>query len=840
MKSIRTLIVFLITASAFSFIFAQDPTPTPDETPNVVGEVTVTADDPIYKNLRLLSSDPNAFTGEYATVNNLVLKKDEGIFTLQSGEIYFIKSVDGKTTGAVFLGNGEFSLIPPTEAEKRQVSIFTDKPEVKDNFKKLVMFFTDDTFETIKKSANAQMKTNGLQAEKARDAFRNKENLLKNAFRYNITSRILADIYAPDRKGFFTVFIYGDKFDKLLYQVDPIGLERVYPEQVSLTSYDDGTGGIWAAFHLAEEYKNGTGNSWQNRRSYDITHHNIETTVDGTNLIATDEITIKMVEANSRFLPFDLFGDLRVKSVTDESGGSIPFVQEKSDRDADFGIILPEPKKTGETFKIKVEYEGKKALREAGSGNYILIPRSTWYPNNPMTAFGDRATFDITFRYPKNLVMVGVGSRVGEDTVENNLQVSKWSTGKIEMTVAGFNYGDFRMKEVKNDLSGYDLEVFVNKEIPSEMKAIQKQIEDLERRGYKTDTTLGSLNTSGMASTVLVEAQNSMRIYNNFFGKLPYERIAMTQQPAGFFGQAWATLVFMPYVAFIDTTQRTQLFGLRGGTNNFWREVAAHEVAHQWWGHVVGWTSYRDQWMSEGFAEFSTSLYIQYVKGDLNKFIKFWEDQRDQIVKASPATKDRKPFTIGPITQGYRLNSAKTGGAYQNLAYPKGAFVLHMLRMMMFDNTKGTGDARFIEMMKDFTASHYNKDVSTEDFKQIVEKHMLPSMNLTGNGKMDWFFDEWVYGTDVPSYDLEYKIDNKDGKVILSGKVTQSNVSDKFIMSVPLYADFGKGWVKLGAAKIVGNNSVEINGVQLPAKPKKVVVAALQDVLTEKISDKKL
>lgn len=839
MKSIKTLAVLLIIASASAFAFAQNPTPTPPETPNVVGEVIVTADDPIYKNLRLLSSDSSAFSGEYASVNNLVLKKDEGIFTLQNGEIYFIKSVEGKTTGAVFIGNGEFSLTPPTEAEKKHISIFTDKTEVKDNFKMLTMFFTDDTFEEIKKSANAQMKTNGPQAEKARNAFRNKENLLKNAFRYNISSRILADIYAPNRKGFFTAFIDGDKFNKLIYQLDPIGLERVYPEQVSLTSYDSETGGIWAAFHLAEEYKNGTGNSWRDRRIYDIIHHNIETKVDGTNLIAKDEITLKMVETNARFLPFDLFGNLRVKSVLDENGGSISFIQEKSDKDSDFGIILPESKKPGESFKITVEYEGTKALAQAGSGNYILLPRSTWYPNNPMTSFGDRATFDITFRYPKNYVMVGIGSRVGEETTENNQKVSKWTTGDTEMTVAGFNYGDFKMQEIKDAESGYNLEVFVNRDLPNEMKAIKRQIEDLERRGVKTDTTLGALNTTGMTGTVLNEAQNSMRIYNTFFGKLPYERIAMTQQPAGFFGQAWATLVFMPYIAFIDSTLRSQI--LQNGTDGFWREVAAHEVAHQWWGHIVGWTSYRDQWMSEGFAQFSTSLYIQYVRGDLGKFIEFWEDLQQQIVKATPATKNRKPFTIGPVTQGYRLNSGKTGGrAYSNLVYPKGAFILHMLRLMMFDNTKGTGDARFIEMMKDFTASHYNKDVSTEDFKLIVEKHMLPSMNLTRNGKMDWFFDEWVYGTEMPSYDLEYKVNEKDGRSILSGKITQSGVSDKFTMIVPIYADFGKGWVFLGSARMIGNNSIDLGAIPLPTKPKKVAVAALQDVLAEKITSKKL
>ena len=79
-----------------------------------------------------------------------------------------------------------------------------------------------------------------------------------------------------------------------------------------------------------------------------------------------------------------------------------------------------------------------------------------------------------------------------------------------------------------------------------------------------------------------------------------------------------------------------------------------------------------------------------------------------------------------------------------------------MLRMMMFD-PRGTGDAKFKKMMQDFISSHYNKDVSTEDFKRVVEKHMLPQMDIEKNGKMDWFFNQWVYGTEMPSYKFNYK-----------------------------------------------------------------------------------
>src|SRR6201988_4788968 len=185
-------------------------------------------------------------------------------------------------------------------------------------------------------------------------------------------------------------------------------------------------------------------------------------------------------------------------------------------------------------------------------------------------------------------------------------------------------------------------------------------LDDLARDKWHMTGITGNINTTGMADVALNDPQNATRIFSAYFGKLPYGRIAMTQQPAWHFGQAWPPLIYRPYFAFLDSTHRTQLMGASGGNDTFWRYVGPHEVAHQWWGHIVGWDSYRDQWMSEGFAEFSTSLYVQYVRKDMAKFHEFWEGQRKMITEATPATKGRKPYTVGPVTQGYRLESGKT------------------------------------------------------------------------------------------------------------------------------------------------------------------------------------
>lgn len=837
-KSIALLISFATLA------IAQNPQPT--TTPRVVGEVNVTATkantDPLYTKFRKLSEATNAFSGDYATVNNLSLQRDAATFNLRSGEIYFLASAEGKTTGAVFFGDGEISLTPPVEAEKKMLKFFTDSPDFKEQFSQLVIFFTDQTLEDVKKSSNVKMSSNGSQAARARDAFRLKEDLLQNRFRYNITTRILMDAYGTPRPGFFTAFIEGKKYNKLVYQLDPIGIAEVSPEQVMLYNYESGNQGIWTAFHLADEYKKGTATSSQDRRIFDLTNHQIDVTVRGTKLIATDKATMTMRVAGQRVLPFELFPTMQVKRVIGENGEEVQIIQEDKKKDGSLAIILPSAPEVGKPFALTFEYEGNDVLLSAGTGNFILNPaaRSSWYPNNGGTQFGDRANFDIMLRYPKQFVMVGVGEMVEPEKTEGDLKIAHWSSKGVEMAVAGFNYGDFIKKDIDDTVAGYGLEVYVNKEIPEELRGYQLSVETAQNNARNAGGTLdnapniGSVTTSSLARTVLGESQNATRLYNSYFGKMPFKRIAMTQQPAGNFGQAWASLVYMPYFAFISESQRAEIFG-RGGKDAFWREVGAHEIAHQWWGHAVGWTSYHDQWMSEGFAEFSKSLYIQYVKKDIDKFNEFWDESRRQITEASPATMNKKPYTVGPITQGYRLNTAKTGNIARFLIYPKGAYVLHMIRMLMFDQKNG--DAKFSKMMKDFLATHYNKDVSTEDLKAIVEKHITPEMNIDKNGKMDWFFDQWVYGTEIPAYKFEYSINKTDGKVIMNSTITQSDVNDNFVMPVPIYFDFGNGWVPMASVTVVGNKPYDLGSIELPKVPKKVAICAFSDVLATKIEN---
>jgi aminopeptidase N len=173
--------------------------------------------------------------------------------------------------------------------------------------------------------------------------------------------------------------------------------------------------------------------------------------------------------------------------------------------------------------------------------------------------------------------------------------------------------------------------------------------------------------------------------------------------------------------------------------------------------------------------------------------------------------------------------SPRSENAYQYVTYPKGAYVLAMLRSLFYSNKDQ--DKAFIEMMHDFVDTHRATPASTESFKAIAEKHMPHGLDLENNGRLDWFFRQWVYGTEVPPYEFEYRISpGSEGKTKVHLSIAQSQVSDNFAMFVPIFADFGKGFVRLGRLPVIGN-ATKTYDFDFAEAPKKVALNAFKEIL---------
>jgi len=786
-----------------------------------------------------------ALGSEAVSVSNVTLKRDAATFQLNSGTVCFLAPVNGKVTGAVFNGEGRLLLTPPLRSEERSLSLLSKEKEFSESFSHLVLRFTDGTFDEIKKSGKATSPS--CDAGLLRDS----QHATRKKLHYNLDARILQDVLSPEPGGLFVAFVHGKKYnDKILFMIDPHGALYVQPEEIELMTYDENQEGIWAAFHYSSEYDDGRAKGSQKNGVIHIEHQQLDTEIGKTGHLDGKAETEVVARTNGvRVVPFMLYSTLRVQTVTGGDGQPLNFVQEDKLEDPQYWVILSKPLAAGDKYVIKTTYGGKDAVSAEGVGNYFPIAREDWYPNAAYGAFGEYTNYDLTFRIPKGMKMAATGNPVS-DANQGDRNVSVWKS-EVPLTVAGFNFGRFKQEQAKLDKPDMQVLAYANEEPPDWVKGLQSALSagpDIPLNavgGAPRDAAgggLGTMSTTPLNKKALGEGELSLRIYTDFFGPIPYKRLEITQQTATNFGQSWPGLVYLPMSYLFDTTTRHALGNLMrtryptftDDPYGYFSVVAPHEVAHQWWGHTVGFNSYRDQWMSEGFADMSASIYLQVVYSkEPQKYINFWNDERKILLERNK--EGFRAIDAGPVTMGYRVSNSKEGfSSGRRLIYPKGAFILHMIRQMMWD--RQGGDQRFKETMRDFVSTYNGTAATTEDFQAMVEKHMSPQMDLQGNHKMDWFFDEYVYGTALPSYKFDYSFGKAaSGDVTVSVKLTQADVSQNFAMPVPIYLELANGGIaRLGSARLVGNTTVSqtITLTGLKDQPKRAMINYYDDVLS--------
>ncbi len=754
---------------------------------------------------------------EVIAVNNLELRRDAATFTLRQGNIVFYGPVNGKVTGAVFKGDGHFHLTPPTAEERHNLTIFNHSEEFDEDFDQVVLRFTDATAAELHKgSAGTGAPDSGF-AKEAEEF----HNFARVKLRENYDLRILEDVLSPARGGFFMAAIHGKKNSHLLFTLDPHGAGKVAPEEISLMSWNDWGPSYPAAFHLASSVARAGGDSHERNTPYRIDNENLDVSIERSGFL-TGLATVHIVadEDGVAVVPLNLYPTLRVNRVESEKAEALDFVQEKKDEDADFGVVLAQSLKKGEAVTMRIAYAGKDVVKNEGGENYYPIARENWYPNGS-SGFGDYATYHMLFHVPKGLQLIATGTKLSEST-DGKTTATEWKTD-VPLPVVGFNLGNFKMQEAKIQGKPGDsltIDAYANTMPPDEFSHLD-------------DASLGSFNPLSMLPMELSQAQVAARIYTDYFGPLPFSRVAITQQYACDYGQSWPMLVYLPICAFLDDTQK-HFLGMGGENLNkhmYWKMVTPHEVAHQWWGQTVGFRSYRDQWMSEGFADASASIFLQDTKPKSDDFREFWKEERRLLTEKNAF--GFRPIDVGPVTMGIRLSSHKTGwDIYGYLVYPKGAYILHMIRMLMW--TPKDGDERFKATMHDLVDSYRLQAATTEDFKAIVEKHMSSAMDLDGNHKMDWFFNQYVYGTELPTYHFESKIAQNGDATSLHFKLTQSGVSPGFKMLVPIYLELADGRViRMGAIALHGSMTAEhdVPLGKLPVAIKRASINYYYDVL---------
>jgi hypothetical protein len=724
--------------------------------------------------------------------DGIVISKDTAAWTLESGTVVPMEPVaGGRVTGFVFEGKGRFRMEIPDRFELAQLRRFTQQPAIEridEPFTRLVVRTTGQLPLAIPAATPSPSYTPSPLARDRHEAW------LKY-LRQDVDARVIAGLLTPG-DDYLLVDADTAGFGWLAYEWEPAASqEQITPFKIQkLNEFVE----QWVSLARPEE-RDAAGRPTASRHApIHITHVDIDVnlTKHGGSVPSLQgpplrdkasfrcRMTFQPLVEGSRALLLRLTPEAKVTAVLTRDGRPLEFLRDHIGArfasidneiyDGSLIVLLDRPLVKGEESQLDFEYEMK---------TYNYVYGRGWYPGTG-AAFTDRHTSRLTFTMPKKFDVRAVGVPES-DRIEGDVKKAVWVMDRPTSQVA-FSFGE-SFKEERLKIEG---------------------VPEVVSFG-----TPGGLFSGGMVRNVGVDIANSLNFYQQYFDvKIPAQRIYATAIQ-GNHGQAFDGFLHLSaYTYDAEHPGASELF-------------RAHEAAHQIWGYMVAPKSYRDNWLSEGFAEYSAMLFIEATMAKDRYYDEIVDIYSNEQIgsMASSFSKFARPWDlvintadrafVGPITAGYRASASRVPGASFTQTYDKGALVLHMLRALLSNESRT--ENVFQSIMRDFLKQYSGKEASTADFQRVVEQHV----------KGDWqaFFDTWVYGTVVPTYTWSWacpKAAGPDGRYDLTVTVRQSDVPWGFSSYLPIAAEFGD---RAGTVFVFMDQPEKTFHISIPAPAKKVV-----------------
>ncbi|REG81511.1 M1 family metallopeptidase [Algoriphagus antarcticus] len=291
----------------------------------------------------------------------------------------------------------------------------------------------------------------------------------------------------------------------------------------------------------------------------------------------------------------------------------------------------------------------------------------------------DKATSEFVVTAPDHYQVVSNGLMVEETDLGDGNRVTHW---KQSVPIASWLYvmgvAEFAVQHV-DDFDG---------------KAIQTWV-------YRQDKEAGFYDFAE-------PTKKALEFYSDYIGPFSYEKLANIQSNSVSGGMEAASAILYSESSVV------------GDRNERWRNVVIHEIAHQWFGNAVTEYDWDDVWLSEGFATYFTSLFIEHQYG------------HDAFMEQMASSKKRVD-NFNAQNPGYTIvhnnledmSKVTTGQTYQ-----KGSWILHMLRGIM-------GEELFWEGIRAYYSKYQNLNATTADFRREMEE-------VSGRD-LEVFFDQWLY-----------------------------------------------------------------------------------------------
>jgi hypothetical protein len=733
---------------------------------------------------------------------------DTAEWHLDSGQIWLQRPTSGgQVTGFVFAGSGRFEMAVPDPVELRQLRRFAKDPLLEslvESFDGMVVRGVGVPFVAALPSASGS-------SYKSHRLARDRHDHWLSLRRIDVDARIVAAL-ARTADTYLRVDMRTDGRGWLTYELD-----HQRTEEISVEWFNPRFDFLeqWLSLDRPEERLADGRPSGKQFPTIDIEHVSIRADIteyakESPEGVAKIRPTKAKIQAAVRFQAL-VGGDsaiqlfltpwAKVERVTDDSGDELPFIRFHMGKqsstidnkifDDSLLVLLSQPLIAGERVSVVVNYE----LDASG-----YMPGRLWYPSAEVPGMGllDRHTGHLVVESRDEFVVRGMGEMVDE-SLEDDSRVTSWTIPRpVKMMTFVFARASHE-------------ESFEAEGLP-------------EVRAF---SSLGGFVNEERVRLLGADVVNSVDYFQTTFeSKIQGESLLAALIPAGH-GQAFDGLLhigdFSVVIGRVFAVERFR----------------AHEVAHEWWGHRVGWNGYRNQWLSEGFAEYSAMMFVEStVDGGPRYFREMLEAYVDELTGSQSSTFSQfsRPGVtrlnmqavdrIGPIGHGWRCVVGEARTAHSSQLYKKGALVLHMLRMLL--RTMTGSDEAFLRVLSIFADRFEGRYATTADFEAVVTE-VLPA-------DWSWFFDAWVFSAEIPTYRWSYRVAKSDQGQALKLHVEQSDVSPGFKMAVPVEIQFRDG--RVGTVLAFVDKPEKDFEFPLSDKPTKVVFNPDHAVLARVKKDK--
>lgn len=320
----------------------------------------------------------------------------------------------------------------------------------------------------------------------------------------------------------------------------------------------------------------------------------------------------------------------------------------------------------------------------------------------------DKATSEFIVTAPAHYKVISNGLLLEESLIDKETKRTHWKQSvPVSCWLFVLGVADFAVQYV-DDFHGKSIQTWV----------------------YPKDRDAGFLDFASPTKQVL-------QFYSDYIGPYAYEKLANIETQSVGGGMETSSAIFYDE-KLVNGQQSVRL-----------RNVVIHEIAHQWFGNAVTETTWDDAWLSEGFATFFTLLFIENAYGH-EEFLSGIKAARKTVYDLS-----KKDSTFAIVAN----RSAEAGPVTSGITYQKGAWVLHMLRERMGNDT-------FRKGIQAYYKKYFNANTSTSDF--IAEMEKASGQDLKA------FFGQYLYRTDNLQLKANWNYDSQSKQIIIQLQQTQS------------------------------------------------------------------